>query len=356
MKHWSFELKSYTLFTVAALLGLFGILTIFAVQNIALALQQAVYLVLALILMYFAGKIPFDVYRKYTIPGTAAAVVLLAGLPFFGAQINGMSGWYRIGKLSIQVSEFAKLFLLLYLSRTAAGSEKVSRRTAKAVLVTAVFSVLLLLQPDLGTLLVYLAALFAVLLLGGFPWRYIVMLPVMMIPAAGVLLWRYPYAWRRLTAFLDPGADPTGSGWHILQFQLTVARGGWFGEKTQEAMWNYAYLPLAYNDSAFAAMLECLGLIGAMVPVLLYILMFAALGLLAENPALTAERRLFIRLTAAMLAIQTLLHISVNLALIPPTGLNLPFFSCGGSSLISGALLLGCALSAAYFPDKKPEI
>ena len=353
MKHWSFELKCGAITIAVALLGLFGILTVFAVQNTGLALHQAACLVLALTVMYFAGKIPFDVYRKYTFPGVILSILLLAGLPFFGVKINGMSGWYRIGGISIQISEFAKIFLLLGLAEISGGNEKEYLRAAKVFMMVLVFAVLLLLQPDLGTLLVYLAALFAVLLLGNFHWRYIAALPAVLIPAAGWVLWHYPHAWRRLTAFLDPGADPTGSGWHILQFQLTVSRGGWFGMKTPEAVWNYAYLPLAYNDSAFAAMLECLGLIGALVPVSLYILLFAALGMLSDEPALTAQRRLFIRLAAAVLAIQVLLHISVNLALIPPTGLNLPFFSCGGSSLISGALLLGCALSAAHFPDKK---
>ena len=165
------------------------------------------------------------------------------------------------------------------------------------------------------------------------------------VAAVGFVL-THPYAMRRLTGFLDPESDPLGSGWHVRQFELAVARGQIFGSKLGNALWSNAYLPLPYNDSAFATLMETLGLAGGTVVVLLFVFLVAVPARAALVRPLPDDARLFAMGAVALLALQTLVHISVNLCLLPPTGLTLPLISYGGSSFAGCGLLLGMMLSA----------
>ena len=157
----------------------------------------------------------------------------------------------------------------------------------------------------------------------------------------------HPYAWRRIIGFCNPGADPEGSGWHVRQFALAAARGHWFGSKLGGAIWSNAYLPLPYNDSAFATLLETLGLVGAALLLALYCGLLASLVALSRRPKLRPEAELFILGAAVLTALQLLLHVGVNLGLLPTTGLTLPLVSYGGSSLLGCCMLFGMAISAA---------
>ena len=165
--------------------------------------------------------------------------------------------------------------------------------------------------------------------------------------AAALFVWSHPYAWRRITGLFQPELDPLGSGWHVRQFELAIARGQFFGEKLGHAVWSNAYLPLSYNDSAFATMAETLGFFGTLPVYLGFALLIASLVVLANRFDLEFDARLYILSAAALIGIQSLVHISVNLCLLPPTGLTLPLISYGGSSLIGCCLMLGIALSAA---------
>ena len=100
--------------------------------------------------------------------------------------------------------------------------------------------------------------------LSGGSWRNLLLLAAGGIGTAALFVWRHPYAWRRITGLFNPDLDPLGSGWHIRQFELAIARGGWFGSKLGGAVWSNAYLPFAYNDSAYATMAETLGWCGVL--------------------------------------------------------------------------------------------
>ena len=188
----------------------------------------------------------------------------------------------------------------------------------------------------------------ALLILRGVAWRHAAWCAAAVLAMGLLFVLTNPYAMRRLVGFLCPDADPTGSGWHIRQFQLAIAHGHWFGAKLGQAFWSNAYLPLAYNDSAYATMAETLGFSGTMPVPAFFVVLFYFLMYDAGREDLQAGARFYLAGAALMLAIQALIHISVNVGLLPPTGLTLPFISYGGSSMIGGCLIIGLALSARH--------
>ena len=163
--------------------------------------------------------------------------------------------------------------------------------------------------------------------------------------SAGFVLTHH-YALNRLVGYLETDANAAGSGWHIKQFQYAMAHGGTLGSDWGEAMWSNAYLPLSHSDSAFASIVEASGLLGGMI----VISGFLMLVLLFRNAALKKSAgmvRMVLFSIGAMCAAQAFLHIGVNTALLPPTGLTLPILSYGGSSLIATFGAFGVAFSAA---------
>lgn len=333
------------------LLGVWGLLTIASSQSASpassLIARQFCALAAGMAVMFVAARIPFGFYRRQVwLLGLLFFLPLLI-LPLAGVRVNGMCGWFRIGAFSFQPTEPAKgIFLLcVVLMLTSLRSENL--RFLGALAVAAIWLIPIFLQPDFGTSAIYLAGFAAACFLAGVRWRNLLIFGAGGAASAALFIWSHPYAWRRITGLFQPELDPFGSGWHIRQFEFAIARGRFFGEKLGHAVWSNAYLPLSYNDSAFATMAETLGFLGTLPVYFGFALLIASLVVLANRYDLESDARLYILSAAALLGIQSLVHISVNLCLLPPTGLTLPLISYGGSSLIGCCLMLGIALSAA---------
>ncbi|MDD5728801.1 MAG: FtsW/RodA/SpoVE family cell cycle protein [Victivallales bacterium] len=309
--------------------------------------RQLLWLVMGMILMLAAQRIPFTFYRDNALPLAITAYIFLLSVLIWGTRINGMCGWFTFywTSASIQPSEFAKPFFILLLCHLAVSGKSDARIFLRLAGVTLLWLLPILLQPDMGTAAVYLLAFITVCFLAGTPVKYLLSLPLLLIPAAALIIYRHPYILHRFSGFLDPAGDPLGDGWHIRQFQFTIARGGWFGVKIGKAAWANSYLPLAHSDSVFATIAESLGFIGTLPVMIIFgiiIYVLYRITLRLKNQF----QRLFIISMPAMLAVQALIHISVNVAVVPPTGLTLPLLSYGGSSLLSTLLTFGIILSA----------
>ena len=316
--------------------------------------RQLLWLVMGMIVMLLAQRVPFSFYREIAVGGAALAYISLLAVLLWGTRINGMRGWFTFDwtSASIQPSEFAKPFFILLLCHFAMNGKKDFKTFLRLSVVTLLWVIPILLQPDAGTAVVYLLAFVIICILIGTPGKYLLALPALFSPIAVWVLYQNPYIIRRFSGFWDPSSDPLGSGWHIRQFQFTIARGGWFGVKMGKATWSNSYLPLAHSDSVFATIAESLGFAGTL-PILLllaaiiYSLYRVTLHLKGQH------QQLFIIGMLSLIAIQTLIHISVNVALLPPTGLTLPLLSYGGSSLISTLFAFGIILSAVnYYPPE----
>jgi len=330
---------------LAFLIALWGVLTITASQYetahpLLLAGKQLVFVLAGTAVMLAAARIPFSLHLQLRMVYAVPALLLLLLLPVAGVRINGMCGWYSIGGCFLQPSELGKGVWLLLIA--AAGL-----RWRSVALWSALWIVPILLQPDFGTAAVYIAGLLCVWFSGGGRWKALCAAGTLALIAAVVFIRYNAYAWRRITAFWNPESSPRGAGWHIFQFQLAVAHGGWTGSKLGQAFWSSEYLPLAYNDSAYAAMAETLGFLGCAAVLVMYAILYAALIRQALRQDLSDAARRYLAGAASLLAVQTLLHTGVNTGLLPPTGLTMPLVSYGGSSLIGVCLMLGIAVSAA---------
>ncbi len=334
------------------LLSFFGLLTILSSQSETdspyyLVMRQLISFGAALFLMFLCSALPFSFFRKKALLLSGISLLAVLILPLLGTRINGMCGWFRYGSFSLQPTEIAKAFFLLGLVVLLKRFNKESLCFSAGLSYTLLWIAAIVIQPDFGTSFIYFAVFLSLIFVSGLRWRWLL---GTIIPAAGAavcFIYTHPYALKRLKAFLEPA-----SSWHLQQLELASARGGWFGSKIGHALWSNAYLPLPYNDSAYATLTETIGFTGALLVLLLFVLLLAALSILALRRDLTQESRLFAAGAAIIIGVQTLLHIGVNLSLLPPTGLTLPLISYGGSSLTGCGILLGIVLSAAKNKEK----
>lgn len=358
---------SYTTLFVSlsvVLLSLAGIITIAvgcqnSAEPFALVQKQFLRLLLGIAVMGITANIPFEKIKKSAPYLIGFFLTAMYAVLWFGVKINGMRGWYKFGGTSFQPSEPGKVFfllgLVLLLTRKNLFKTSNSSSDTKKILLcgayTAVWLAALVLQPDLGTSTVYCATLLAVLFLGRIKKRCLAALFSIGIFSAAFFVMSHPYAMRRINGFLNPETDPLGSNWHLNQLLRAVSRGAWTGVKSSNAHWSKSYLPFSYNDSVFASVCESIGAVGAVFIPIAFLLIFYLLSKETEKRELDSERGLFIQGAAFMLVFQSFLHISVNLGLAPVTGITMPFVSYGGSSMISGCLLLGTVFSAMRNTD-----
>lgn len=339
------------------MLGLWGCLAIYNATMLSnapfyFAGRQLLWLFIGMTALIVCAKIPFEFYcRNIKILAVISVILLLAVLPL-GVKINGMRGWYSLGYFWLQPSELAKpIFLLtlcLFGQRFKPGWLRLGAMSALA----GAWILPVTIQPDFGSVAVYGAGLMIVYWLGGGTMRPLIPLAALSVSAfIGVLVLK-PYVLRRLQGFWDPWADPLNNGWHILQFRFAIARGGTTGMSWGKAYWSNCYLPLSHSDSVFAALAESLGAAGALPVILLFgLLVFAFAKLALQTP--DATRQVFVLAFGAMVAVQALIHISVNLTILPPTGLTLPILSYGGSSLLATMIGAGMAISAATAQEQE---
>ena len=346
------------------ILGISGIIIISigsqaAADSLVFVWKQLFRLTSGILLICLLAAVDFERIKKVVPHLCAISMFLLYALLFFGVRINGMRGWFRIDNLNLQPSEPGKAFFLAGLVMIMTAKKFQNHSDIGKILIsgsyTALWLAALLLQPDMGTAAVYAATFLAVIFLSGIKLRYIISLLFSGFTAAVMLILLHPYALRRITGFLNPEYDVLGRNWHLNQLLRAVARGSWFGVKSSNAVWSRNYLPFAYNDSAFAAICETTGAVSAaLIPAA-----FLAMGLFlirtAEKNQLPSDRKLLVTGASFMLIFQSFLHVSVNLGLFPVTGITLVFVSYGGSSMLSGSLLLGLVLSALNYPEKRKE-
>lgn len=281
-----------------------------------------------------------------------AALILLWMLLFCGVKINGMRGWYSLHFFYLQPSYIFKFIYILYISNLYIKNENKERAFLIAGTASAFWIGAIILQPDYGTALIY-GMIFAVIsFLAGVKLYILALLPLCAFTSLIVFIGRKAYGFNRLYGFFSENADIAGAAWHWKQFQLAIARGGWLGNKIDGAFWSNNYLPFSYNDSAYAALHEMTGYIGAIFILLLF---FALFYLFYRRAQRSGTEKLIIISGISAVLLQLLLHCSVNCALIPTTGLTMPLISYGGSSLLGVFLNFGMLLSFANKENSEKE-
>jgi|GEM_PF-591206 len=306
--------------------------------------RQVAWILLGALALVTCGNLPERFYRRWLPWICTGAYVPLVLVLVLGIRIHGMRGWFAWHGYLLQPSELAKpafvLSLAWVLDGAAAAQTSWRRGFLPAVGLAGLWGLPIALQPDFGTLLVYLVTFLLVYWGFGGRLRHLLIGLAAALPAVGLVCWRYPYVLRRFVAFLSPDALGQTAGWHIIQFRRTLASGGLFGRAWEDGLWSTAYLPLGYSDSVFASAAEKIGFFG-MLPLVVLILALVVYGHYYACRSRDRFRAAVIFGMTSMLVTQAFIHLSVNLGLMPPTGITLPLISYGGSSLMSSAIAFG---------------
>lgn len=319
-------------------------------------LRQITYLALGLSLAFAVLRIPIAFWRKSSglLLLAALFLLILVLLPGLGRQINGSTRWLGLGLFGIQVSEVAKLFVIIYLAGYFVRQNQELRTKAmgfvKPMAVIGLVMGLLLLEPDFGASAVILVTALGMMFLAGVRMRYFLVLVVGAGALLSVLAFSSPYRLQRLTAFLDPWQNPFGSGYQLTQSLIAFGQGGWFGVGLGDSVQKLFYLPEAYADFLFAVLAEELGLMGILGVMLLFVMLISRIFYIGYQCCL--QRQFFAGYLAygfgLWLAMQAMINMGVNAGVLPTKGLTLPLISYGGSSLLVDCVAIAILLRVDY--------
>jgi cell division protein FtsW len=292
--------------------------------------------------------------------GLALLVVVL--VPGVGYEVNGATRWVRFGVMNLQVSEPARLCLLIYLAGYVVRQQKALREQfvgfLRPMLVLSLGCALLLAEPDFGAAIVLLATALVVLFVAGARIRDFILFFSATVIAVVALTLTSPYRLNRLTGFLDPWADPYNSGFQLTQSLIAIGRGEWFGVGLGGGVQKLFYLPEAHTDFVFAVFAEEFGLLGSVVLIALFLALLWRVFKLAMRAA-DSERFFEAFLAIGLgtwLGLQAFINVGVNMGLLPTKGLTLPLISYGRSSLIVAMIAIGLLLRIHHelVVDAKP--
>jgi len=364
-----FDQKLLALVTLG--LVAFGLVMVYSATSASAALgdgdpmsflkRQAVYALIGVVVMAAASR--FDYHRlRYVAPGLlVAALGLCVAVLFVAPAVNGAHRWFLLGPASFQPSELAKLALGLYAASHLARRPppRTFGELARPLgLLTAIFSGLILLEPDLGTTVSLGVLMLSVLLVAGVPLRLLTAASLLAVGVGLIAIWAEPYRRARMFSFLDPWSDAQGSGFQIVQATIGIGSGGITGEGLGEGVQKVLYLPEAHTDMIFAVVGEELGLVGS----ILVIGAFAAFALAGFRIALRCRDPFGKLLASGLTALvcgQAAINLAAVLGVAPLTGIPLPFVSYGGSSLVvllaGVGILLNIAVNGEVVRTRVPD-
>lgn len=293
-----------------------------------------------LVVMYFLQKIDYHFWKRLAVPIFFVSVIflLLVFVPGIGSKVYGASRWIQLGPFSFQPSEMAKLATIIYLAAWLEGRgvnriKDIFEGMLPFLGIMGLIGFLIMKQPDTGTLGVIVLTSFAIFFVSGASLKHLFSMGAMGIAFLWILVKIEPYRFDRISAFLDPSADPQGIGYQINQALLAVGSGGIFGVGLGHSRQKFNYLPEPVGDSIFAVIGEELGIIGASILIILFVAL-AMRGIKIAKKAPDMFGRLMAVGITMWITLQAFINISANIALVPLTGIPLPFISYGGTSLL----------------------
>jgi cell division protein FtsW len=321
--------------------------------------RHLIYITLGVLLALMFRVIPVAFLERLSRPMMLLSALLLLAvlIPGIGHTVNGSTRWIRLGFVNFQVVEAVKLMVIIYLSGYLARKTGLVQTkffdTFKPLLFAGLLSVILLLQPDMGSAAVITAIIAGMVWLAGAAWRHIFVLGLLTLPAFAYAAME-PYRLRRIVSFMDPWADPYASGFQLTQALIAVGRGELFGVGLGASIQKLFYLPEAHTDFIFAVLAEEFGLVGVILVLGLFLLLVTRImiiGIMAHR-----NDRPFAGFLAygigLWIGLQAVVSVGVNLGVLPTKGLTLPLISSGGSSMLMIMLALGVVLRIKYELDR----
>jgi len=314
--------------------------------------RQIVFVLLGLAAMWTLSRVDYAWYRRLAFPlaGLALAGLTLVLVPGIGVSVNGARRWIIIGGQGLQPSELAKLAAVILVATLIARHPLEITRLRHLLLLAGIGIVpaagLIMLEPDLGSTLVLVVAVFALLIVGGARLRHLLGLAAVGILAVFMLIVIEPYRLERLVTFFDPWKDAQGSGFQATQSLISVASGGFFGVGLGNSVQKFGFLPEQGTDMITGIIGEELGLMGLIVLIVLYGALAWVCLRIAMNCREPFGKLLATGITAIVIG-QATINIGAALGVLPLTGVPLPLVSLGGTSILVVLAGLGILLNIA---------
>ena len=353
--------RSWLVLVVVAVLTLFGLVMVLSASSVTALRQvgtgwyffrrQLLWTVFGSIALFITARVDYHRWRRWVVPGLTISFGLLVAVLVGGSTVNGARSWIILGgPVRFQPAEFAKMALLIYtadlLARRADRMDDLHATLWPPLLVLGLASLLVMVQPDLGTAIVIASIVLAVLYLAGTP-----LVPLSSVTGGLAIVAWYLVAGSsvrraRLTCFLHPNLNANGDCWQLSQSLVGIASGGLPGTGLGEGRAKWGFLPEAHTDFIFAIIGEELGFLGALIVITL----FAVIAVLGVRVALRAPDRFGMLLAGgvtAWIVTQALINVGGVIGLMPLTGLPLPFISFGGSALLITMAAAGLLVNVA---------
>ncbi len=335
-----------------SLLGLFFVFEASTVESFKLFghqyyffRQQALWLTLSFVVLFLASKFKVSFFEKYALQIYAFAVLLLilTLIPGIGLKLNGARRWIALPFGTLQTVEVFKFVLISFYAYLL--SKKLDLGSFLFFLFWPIL--LVLLQPDFGSLMVLVASSIIMYFLAGGEIKILSIIFGGGFLLALLVVIFSPYRRERLTTFLNPEENIQGDSYHVRQITLALGGGSWFGRGIGNSQQKYSYVPEASSDSIFAIVAEEVGFVGSFLIICAFIAYFIAANSMVKNKVLSKYEYLLYYGILGWIAIQLLFNLSAVVVLLPLSGMPLPFFSQGGSSLLMSFFASGVLLSIA---------
>ena len=349
-----------TLFIMVLIMAIFGIVMIYSASSIwaeykfhdafKFVKSQSIFFLIGAILMYVISKVDYNFFKKKAnlILGICFILLTLVLIPGIGSVRNGSRSWFGIGGLGIQPSEFAKIGLIIYTAKYLSSNKKELRSIKKGVLpilfVIMVFFLLIMLEPDFGTAMVIVLTLVSLIFISGVKVSFFLKIGLVGLLGIVALIIVAPYRMARIVSFLNPWSDPLGSGFQIIQSLYAIGPGGLLGQGFLNSHQKHFYLPEPQTDFIFSIISEEFGFLGVLIVTSFFGFIFYRTVKISLKTNDLFGKFLAFGLGIGIV-IQAVLNLSVVIGLIPVTGVTLPFFSYGGSSLLVTMISMGIILN-----------
>ena len=313
-------------------------------------INQSIFFGLGIIIMFLVSRLDLKVIYKSSnyLLLVSFVLLILVLIPGVGVVRNGSRSWFGIGPFGIQPSEASKIALIIftakYLSNNYLKMKSIKSGIIPIMLVILLFFLLIMLEPDFGSAFVITMTLMAMLFVSNTKISYFFYLFLVGLTFFSGLIIIAPYRLKRILSFLNPWADPLGSGFQIIQSLYAIGPGGLFGQGFLNSVQKHFYLPEPQTDFIFAIISEEFGIVGVLAVVSLFLIIFYNSVKIAINSRSLFKKYLVFGLSFNLL-FQAFLNLGVVVGLIPVTGVTLPFISYGGSSLLICMLSVGLVIN-----------
>ena len=357
------------LLIIVTIMALYGIIMIYSASSIwaqykfndafHFAKYQFIFFVISFLCMLIVKKIDYNLYKKHSnkILLLSLILLILVLIPGIGTLRNGSRSWFKIGPFGLQPSEIAKVSLIIFLSKYLEKNQINLNSIKKSILpvlgIIFLFFGLIMLEPDFGTGMVIVLSLMLILFISGVKLKFFVSLGILGIIGISGLIIIAPYRLKRIISFLNPWSDPLGSGYQIIQSLYAIGPAGLLGLGFGKSIQKQFYLPEPQTDFIFAIICEEFGLVGAISVIALFIILFYIVLKISLKQSNLFAKYLSFGL-GMQIVLQSVLNLCVVTSLIPVTGVTLPFFSYGGSSLLVSMISIGIILNICE-NDKKTK-